>query len=364
MITVDLDSQTFLFQRRGGISNYFVHLAQEFSDPCLGVKLRLPFWISNNDHLREARIKNFWQPPGAGRHHLAALLANTLLPRSGTSGELLHATHYHPLGLKNIRGRRLVVTIYDMIPELFPEIFPKGSPHYAKADYVRRADAVICISKSTRDDLISLWDIDPSRTFVIHLGASVNNCALVHGASKKIADEYLLFVGDRGLYKNFAALVEAFSMLRRQHPSVHLLCVGGGQITPPEACRFQELGIAHSVHWTEASDTQLRQLYRNARAFVFPSLYEGFGLPLLEAMADHCPIVASRGSSFPEVCDEAAEYFDPRNAEEIAAAIDRVLSDPSRRRELMRLGDLRCRTFTWRRTAEKTADVYRALVLK
>jgi glycosyltransferase involved in cell wall biosynthesis len=162
----------------------------------------------------------------------------------------------------------------------------------------------------------------------------------------------VLFVGDRGGYKNFAGLVEALRAPALE--DIQLVCYGGGPFRKGETLPRRALHLS-------GSDELLAQLYRQAAALVYPSVYEGFGLPALEAMACHCPVVCSNAGSLPEIVGTAAELFDPRDPAAIADAVERVLTSSGRAQELRTRGAERAKQFTWERCAMETRQVYRRL---
>jgi glycosyltransferase involved in cell wall biosynthesis len=169
---------------------------------------------------------------------------------------------------------------------------------------------------------------------------------------------YLLYVGMRTFHKNFDVVARAMA---RAHPDLELVLAGGGPLTSAEQMRLQELGLADRVRQLTPSDEDLRALYRSALAFVFSSRYEGFGLPVIEAMASGCPTLLASTAVFREIAGDDAEYFAPDDEDALAAAIDRMVDDDSHRTSLIARGRLRAAEFTWTRTAAATAAAYRAV---
>jgi glycosyltransferase involved in cell wall biosynthesis len=257
------------------------------------------------------------------------------------------------------------VTVFDMVNELFPAEFP-GSEWLTglKRESVRNADHVICISESTRKDLVRLFDIPLARTSVIHLAA--NDPPPMHREAARGTSNanrpFILFVGGRWGYKNFAGLLRAFAASATLRRDFGIVAVGGGPLAPHERTEIETLGLASLVAQVEADDVALDHLYRTAVALVYPSLYEGFGLPPLEAMSRGCAVIASRSSSIPEVVGSAAELFDADDAASMSRAIETVAYDDHRRQDLIARGAERVKLFTWRRCAEETLAVYRELI--
>jgi glycosyltransferase involved in cell wall biosynthesis len=227
---------------------------------------------------------------------------------------------------------------------------------------VARADHVICVSEATRRDLVELFGVPAAKLSVVHHGYSAAPAKLASG-SQAIGRPYVLFVGNRTGYKNFARLVEAFATSPRLRSAFSLVCAGGGPFTPAERDHFRRHGLApeHTV-FRECSDLELWELYSGASVFVYPSLYEGFGMPLLEAMAAGCPVACSKIEPFVEVADDAAEYFDPHRVEGIQHGLQRVLGSPSFAAALVCRGAKRVTGFSWEKCAEETRAIYARLL--
>jgi glycosyltransferase involved in cell wall biosynthesis len=348
-------------QRRGGISRYFVELIREFSeDPELGVNAELGWRWTHNHHAIKAGLGVPLTIPGGSRGR-ALRMANRAVNIAQPEADLTHHTYYRAGYLPRRLTRPTAVTIYDMTPELFPELFPSGNPHQLKREYVRRATVVFCISENSRRDLLRVYGSIESPIVVTHLGVGDT---FVPGATRPewCPDSYVLFVGNRGGYKDFRLVLESFAELAPEQGGISLLAVGGGSFTEDERALISRWGLGNRVIQSAASDGELPGIYAGARAFVFPSRYEGFGLPALEAMACGTPTVLADSSSLPEVGGDAALYFPPGDSSALAAQLKRLLLDPEVRRDLSIKGVARARQFTWRQTARDTARGYRMAV--
>ncbi|MCX7174815.1 MAG: glycosyltransferase family 1 protein [Proteobacteria bacterium] len=362
------DHQIFGWQQYGGISRYFYELAREMASTCRQeTGIIAPFYV--NRYLANApvelRITGIASPylPKSGRFYrmVNAVIAAPLLRRFRP--DIVHETYYANSGVAP-RGAKVVLTVFDMIHERFKESISAFDPvSREKIQAVKRADHVICISEQTRSDLLEMIDIDPARTSVVYLGFSLTDTAA--GQHHKIATPrpFLLYVGKRGGYKNFEGLLKAYAASPRLRAEVDLVCFGGGGWTSAERDLMQHLRIpADRVTQVSGDDAVLQAYYRAARAFVFPSLYEGFGLPPLEAMSFDCPVICSGVSSIPEVVGDAAATFDPYDAEAMRGAIERVVGDDEFRRSLILRGRGRIEIFSWARCAQETLDVYRKVL--
>lgn len=278
--------------------------------------------------------------------------------------DLFHAPHY---AVPLLAPGKMVVTIYDIIHLIFPEYLSLMGKLYARIMYraaTSKALKIMTISEHTKNDLISRFKIEPSKIAVAYPGVSEEFTPALT-KSKAISDRYgsyLLFVGALRPHKNIPRLIEAFELIRQNNKTgLKLLIIGDGKepykskITTMISQRRleKEVFILSGV-----SNNDLISYYQNASLFVFPSLYEGFGLPPLEAMACGCPVVSSNTSSLPEVAGDAAILFDPYNTDEIADAVTKVLTDETLKDTLIRKGLARSKIFSWDSTAAAIASVY------
>jgi glycosyltransferase involved in cell wall biosynthesis len=272
--------------------------------------------------------------PGPLRRHLAA-------------AEVVH----YPLTIAIPPVRvPTVVTLYDVQHLDLPQMFPRAERAFRALAYhrsARSAQRVVVSSVFVRDRAVEKLGLDPARLRVIPFG--IDHERLTPGDEPR--EPFLLYPARAWPHKNHERLLQAFALLHRERPELRLVLTGGGDLRA--AGRD---GVEVRGHVTV---DELVSLYRRASALVFPSLYEGFGQPPLEAMACGCPVACSNAASLPEVCGDAARYFDPEDIEQIAGAVRDVLADPEtwRRRGLERAAG-----FTWERTARAHEDVYRELL--
>jgi glycosyltransferase involved in cell wall biosynthesis len=248
-----------------------------------------------------------------------------------------------------------------MIHERFPEQFPHASDlRERKRRSIARADRIICISEATKQDLLHFFPEAADKTSVVYLASSLTDISARPDASR-LPGEYLLYVGARSGYKNFALFCDAMAMLPPTFDRLHVVCFGGGKLTSVERARSSVKALGHRILQVSGGDDALKALYKGAAALVYPSIYEGFGIPVCEAMSLGCPVICTPTSSLPEVAGTAAEYFDSGDAESLASAIDRVLTDGGRKEELRNAGLRQARRFSWDACASETAAVYREL---
>ncbi len=361
------DSQIFCSQTYGGISRYFCEIAPRIAKEA-GVQVSIAAPMHINAYLANVPA-NIVSGVRAPFNHRSGILCrlNTLLGTlmiRAMAPDIVHETYYSPYRLNPRRARR-ILTIYDMIHEKCASSFPRtDKTAQYKALAAERADHVICISESTRRDAFEILGLSPDKTSVIYLGFD-----LMAGASDGVKDRvvpisepFLLYVGNRGGYKNFLSLLKAYGASSRLKADYKLICFGGGAFTADELKVMQTLGLdVRQVRQFEGDDQLLARFYECASAFIFPSVYEGFGIPPLEAMSYDCPVVCSNTSSIPEVVGDAGEYFHPGDVEAIRVAIERVVMSDSHRKRLIEKGRARLKCFSWDRCAAETLDVYKKL---
>ncbi len=274
--------------------------------------------------------------------------------------DIIHRTYYEDYET----NLPVVLTIYDLIHEKFHEMYGKEKNYRPKKKAIERADTIICISDNTLKDLNYYYNLKNKKTEVIYLGTSIGNKTFkVKNLSENLDEKYLLFVGKRTGYKNFISLAKAYSNSEKLQKDYRIKCFGGGKLTKYEKSLLHNLRIPlEKIDFINGNDEKLIALYKNANALIYPSKYEGFGLPILEAMSFDCPVLCSNTSSLPEVGGDAVEYFDPDNWESILNSIMSTLYSEKRLNELRIMGKDQIKKFKWRECANKTLKLYKELI--
>lgn len=384
------DHQIFEQQKFGGISRYFSEVIEglsRFENTVVDISLK----YSKNEYIKKSifsqkisddpsAYENFI--PGRefkGKWNIYALRNKIIKPvetdevnkflsveaLKKQDFDVFHPTYYDDYFLPYLGNKPFVLTVYDMIHEIYPECFSLADKiSEKKRDLAKVAHKILAISECTKKDLIRFFGIPSEKITVTHLATSMDSAAS-HAIPLPLASalpkRYILFVGARTVYKNFYFFINSMRLLMEVDPTLHIFCTGG-PFNRNEKIFFETNGIANQVHQLAASDTELEVLYQHALAFVFPSLYEGFGIPVLEAFSNACPAVLANAGSLPEIGGDAAVYFEPKDAQSVHAAMSEVLYNAARRAELVALGNKRLQQFSWRRTCRETEAVYRALV--
>lgn len=278
---------------------------------------------------------------------------------------IFHSTYYRHYKNLNIPQ---VVTVHDMIHERFDHFNTFSGRIFMKRKkkVVESADHVICISEQTKKDLQEKYNIPKEKISVVHHGVSATffekpteSELQVTLQTHSITKPFVLFVGTRGAYKNFEAFISAFATWKNK--DVEVVVVGGGAFSKPEQQLVEVLKIKERVHALgNVTDEELRNLYTSAKALVFPTEYEGFGLPLLESYACGTPVIANDIPVFREIAADTPLYIDPKNQISFHDAFDAVLRDVDEDATMYR--ETLARSFTWEKAVEKTKEVYKRLI--
>lgn len=361
------DQQIFMLQGNGGVSRYFFELIQRLGkmegvDPTLFAGFygsQLPLRKMKNCRvigMRRFKVGPLWPVFKWTGEAMNRALLRSLAPA------IYHPTYYkaeHPRA-----NTRTVITVYDMIHEKFPGLYPNDPTAELKRQACAKADAIICISESTRQDLLNDQPELAAKTSVVYLAASPDFTMETVARSSPGAPPYALFVGSRRDYKGFDLALDAWQRLTPEFPDLRLICVGGGAFTAAELDEIGRRGLGPRMVQRPASDLELAALYRCAEVLIYPSRYEGFGLPVLEAMACGCPVICSRSSSLPEVGGQAASYFEPDDANGLAERTREMLGDATARAAWIEAGRWQHKRFSWDKCARQTAEIYRACTVR
>ena len=373
MPTIVYDHQIFWRQKYGGISRYLYEVATQVSN-ANDFQVKILALAYTNEYLKECPKKLIIglpvpRFPGIQIQKIIGKI-NDKFAKSwfqNNTPDIVHETYYHSDRLAPKKSK-IVVTVHDMIHEKLSqfvrrEMFGMDRTSQIKKEAVTRADQIICVSENTKKDLIEILDINPEKVNVVYHGPSLK---LTTNSQNNLAEfkPYILYVGERiSGHKNFRLFLQAYANSTQLKNNFNLVCFGGGSLSKTELKLIQELGLSpEKIFQISGNDTTLANFYRSASIFVYPSLYEGFGIPLLEAMALDCPIACSNTSSLPEVVGNAAEFFNPQQPDSMTNAIENVLFSSDKSTELVKLAREQVKKFSWEKTAKETKEVYLSLL--
>ncbi len=389
------DHQIFDLQQFGGISRYFFELLAHLNKDA-SVEWELPVLYSDNKYLNSFTAfsnkllpkpekidyyKEFlWGTSFRGKGILYQLKnkiskeleainesesnkINAIEKIKEGDFDVFHPTYYDDYFLEYLNGKPFVITVYDLIHQIFPE-FGLYETTDKNRDLLQKASKIIAISESTKTDLINIFNVDAQKIEVTHLASSLNQDSSVVSEDFKtrLPHKYFLFVGGRSGYKNFMFFVQIVAALMESEKDLYIVCTGS-PFDEKEFYLFNKTGITERMYHTYVDDNELTYLYKNALAFVFPSLYEGFGLPILEAFSCGCPVLVSNTSSLVEVGGNAVSYFEPKNSASMINAIKSVLKNKELRTSMIGKGYQQLKNFSWQKTANETKNVYQKIIL-
>ncbi|WP_163782264.1 glycosyltransferase family 4 protein [Myxococcus vastator] len=347
-----------------------------WDEPTTGIGLYTRCLASALEALGVQLIRMGAQSSGEAPRGKAGRTAWTLggLPRvlQGSDAPLYHAHGNFNLPLLRAPGMKYVLTVHDLIPLLMPETVSSAFRWQFRlwlSRSLRVADQVVCVSERTRQDLLARYPEAAPRTVVVPNGVDHVHAPALDDTSKdflralSLPKEYVLYAGSLDVRKNVDLVLDALERLRLRGRPVSLVLAGqswfGAGRVESRISRMRSEGFeVRSLGYQ--SDAVFYELMRRAAVFVFPSRYEGFGLPPLEAMRLGTPTIVSTAGSLPEVCGDAALSVGPDDANGLARALDRLLHSPEERRALAERGKAQAAKFTWKRTAEGTLAAYEA----
>lgn len=357
------DHQIFAWQKYGGVSKYFCELICRLPKEAWDISLIL----SNNHYIDEFDFYKsskhfFYNFPFRGLERIMLELNKpySVLKILQGNFDIFHQTHFGSYSFPFLKNKRMVTTFHDTNFSTY-NINYKQEKMQKKA--LDRADRVIAISNNTKNDIISTFNYaDVNNIEVIHHGVSKPIPDIILG-ERLIKDDYILYVGRREEYKNFKRIVEAFSLVvqNKNYKNLKLVCTAD-KFSNDEISLFKSKNISSNLLHMPCNELQMGNLYKNALLFVFPSIYEGFGMPILEAMSYECPTVVANASCFPEISGDASLFFNPYEVEDMYDKILFCIDDSTIRDALINRGKDLCSKMTWEHCVDKHWRLYNSLV--
>ena len=362
------DHQAFTASRFGGVARYFYNLMVALQKK--GIKVKLSVRFSNNHYL----LHSAHFPTQSYRYFLGLMPTSILFSRinrlwssvqlSRRDYDLFHPTFFHPYFLKYIGNKPFVITYHDAIKDKFGDKFGHldNASKEQKQILFDRANHIIAVSENTKNDLIEIFQLEPAKITVVYHATNFQELVVPDTFQIQTPASYLLYVGTRGSYKNFAPFLRAIAPILKKYSHIQLICAGGGDFNADENQLITSLDLTGQVVHYFINDFVLYRLYQHALAFIYPSLYEGFGIPILEAFVTGCPVVLSNTSCFPEVAQDAALYFDPESEASISTQIETIILDKALRLSLRQKGYERQLAFSPEKVVNQTLEVYQRVV--
>lgn len=373
-IKILFDHQIFDSQRIGGISRYHFEIISRLKENSI-----LPVKVSQNEYLKNASFitlkndkysfENFFPNKNFKGKGKLFNIRNKIFRKKPISNkdevikklkeqdfDVFHPTYYDTYFLEYLNKKPFVITIHDMIYEKYPELFFNFQETIEnKKELINKATHIIAISQNTKSDIMQLYNIEASKISVIYHGSSLEKNSVSLLKFKQKFGTYILYTGSRNIYKNFYFMINSISDYIKEN-NINIVCTGI-PFSKEETKIFTHLGIQKYVFHHFSTESELYYLYHDAAAFIFPSYYEGFGIPILESFEAGCPLVCSNTSCFPEIAQDAAYYFNPKSKQEILQAIDKALTSTSSCK--ISKGFQILNQFTWEESAKKHFEVYR-----
>ncbi|MDM1018971.1 glycosyltransferase family 1 protein [Acinetobacter sp. VNK23] len=356
------DQQIFTKQKYGGISRYIFELSKNLNDIGQDVRILAPIHINSyiKNHQNNIGVYLEGYPRFTKRiFRNSNFIASKMYFRNqAKKPDILHETYYSNQSIAPSYIPK-IITVHDMIHELFPENFPtQDKTSKIKKKAIQRADHVICISECTKKDLIRILNVPENKISVVY-----------HGISELTGDGYLyinspffLYVGQRKGYKNFEILLQAYAHSHFLRNNFRIIAFGGGAFTNEEYQLMSALNLnLNSISQISGDDGLLKSLYQQAIALIYPSLYEGFGFPPLEAMMYGCPTIAANASCIPEITGDASLLFDPHSVDDLLEKIESILTNDMRI-HLIKKGFIHHKKFTWEKCARETLVSYQSVL--
>ena len=364
------DPQVFLWQKTGGVSRFCAELYYQLKKNNQN-KIVFPVFFCENLHLKElGTAPNFLncffkfnltnRIIGKYKFLVNRFLINGLLRLN--KYDIYFQSYYETYFLDAIGEIPFVVTIHDMIHELYPI----ESTNYLvtnKKLLIENSTRIIVVSNNTKKDILRIYpSVAEDKIDVVYLAHSIKR-TLSNINSFNLPEKYLLFVGGRGGYKNFNFFINATSNWLLEN-NFSLICLGGGNFNQEELLLIHQLGLSKITFQITCSDNELFIYYSKAFAFVFPSIYEGFGIPILESMACGCPVVLPFASSFPEIAGDAGIYFELDSQSSLVEKLDLLKNDHRFLETKQQQGILQSKKFSWEKTANGCEEVFKKAILQ
>jgi len=377
------DHQVFTSQKYGGISRYFVEIISHLPDE---IASEISIQYSDNVYLHKQlgfeQLKPVFNPfdqflfgwPIVGKRTLFQWMKKQFPKRyedcytlnktmnvqliKTQEFDIFHPTYYDDYFLEYLGNKPFVLTIHDMIHELYPELLNEPYLSIKKKRLAEKAAHIIAVSENTKKDIVDIFCIPEEKISVIYHASSLTKQT---DTLLQLPEKYFLFVGNRSGYKNFLFFVQALAPILKQEKDVAVVCTGS-HFNSEELAVLNSLNIKKYFINIFVEEDKMFDLYNQAIALIFPSYYEGFGIPIIEAFESSCPVLLSDASCFPEIAQEGALYFPAKDTKQMRFCLEEILHNVALRQNLINKGMLRGKKFSWKNSAQQTYEVYKRVL--
>ncbi len=356
------DHQIFTTQKAGGISRYFKYLINGVRETPEDDYILSALYSENmylEKHDLPSVIGNFKFLFNSQKKILKRNKSYSKKVIKQNNFDIFHPTYFDPYYLPLIK-KPTVVTVHDMTYEALPHLFPADDPTpYYKRMVMEKADKLIAISEKTKVDILKFTNVSENKIEVIYHGMDL--ISPVYADVENLPKNYILYVGGRWSYKNFFFFIDAFEQIAKKYPDISLVLAGGGNLAYGDSEYLYRKKLSDRVMHINPTDEQLNTLYHKAQCFVYPSSYEGFGFPILEAFNNDCPVLLNNNDCFKEIAAEGALYFEDNNLESLIFFLDKILEDKNLAQNLVTLGKEKLTQYPIQACIDKTLNLYHSL---
>lgn len=360
-----IDYQILVDQKYGGVSKYTYNLYSRLLKRN-NIKVNIPILFSRNYYFKDAikPLKNYRILDVKIIRWTVKIInaINTVMYYLVSKIDIYHPSFYGIYLFPFIgKKAKVVVTIHDMIHEIYKDdIYSAKRTIFRKKVMIEKADVIIAVSGNTKKDIMRFYpEIEDNKIKVIYEGGLIDR--KIRNV-KNIPDKYVLYVGNREGYKNFSTLIKAMDYIFYETNDIYLVCVGGGKLTENELNVLSDDTFRKNVIQVNCDDAELNYLYQKACCYVNPSKYEGFGIPIIEAFENSCPVILANASCFPEIGGNACLYFEADSVIELSKLIISIIENGNLREKMIKKGLERSKLFSWDKMENEVFKLYTELL--
>jgi glycosyltransferase involved in cell wall biosynthesis len=356
-----LNNSLFFYQRYGGVSRYSACIIEELLKKKINIDVIAPIYKNNYlKNIKNLKLKGIYLP----RYPNLQFLRNINLKlinkyKKKFMGNIIHDLYY-PEKLNN-NNKKKILTVHDTIHEKFSDLYSDDHMKF-RNEIIKNIDIFICVSNNTKENLKEYYKVSDDKIFVVshgynHLNNIDTNNLLIQNISNK---PFILYVGGRFKYKNFKLLIDAYSKNKKIQDEFNIICYGGEKISEDEIDNFRKFGIEKNIIKIHGNDNILKQLYLNAKLLVSTSMYEGFGMTILEALSLKCPVLANNIKVFEEIYKDSINYYEFNTLDSLIYQLEEILINQKYTINKKTLNNVLLEN-NWKNSVNKTIEIYNLL---